>query len=376
VTSADTLRSVMVAGLVERGELSAPWREVFDTVPRHWFIPDRVWRQDECHDGPSDLVPVDRASDPGCWAAMAYANDSVITQVDDGHPSVDGRGREVSSSASMPAVVATMLTALEVEPGMRVLEIGTGTGWNTALLAQRLGPDAVTSIEVDPAVASHARARLAEHGFGAVRVVTGDGAQGWPQGAPYDRVLATVAAPLVPHPWVAQTRPGGLVLAPWGTAYYPGGLLRIEVGDGGVGRGRIVGDESFMALRAQRQPRESIAAYRDAHPEPVTGSTDLHPWYLRGDQAAATAIGIRLPGVRCFYSGHALYLTDRASLSWATVDVGDDPPYRVAQAGPRALFDEAVAAYEWWTGAGKPGVDAWLVTVDLDGRQTIELGGE
>ena len=86
-------------------------------------------------------------------------------------------------------------------------------------------------------------------------MVTADGAQGYPLRAPYDRVISTVAAPEVPHAWVAQTRPGGLVLTPWGTPYYPGGLLALTVHPDATATGRIVGPASFMELRAQRIPR-------------------------------------------------------------------------------------------------------------------------
>jgi protein-L-isoaspartate(D-aspartate) O-methyltransferase len=168
-----------------------------------------VWRQDRNAVGDCDLVPLRRTDDPDTWLELAYANASVATQVDDGFPAGDGCGFEVSSSASMPAVVAQMLGALDVEPGRRVLEIGTGTGYNAALLAHRLGAERVVSVEVDPAVAEHARRALDHAGFGAVTVVTGDGAEGYRPGAPYDRVLATVAVGQVPPAWVAQTRPGG-----------------------------------------------------------------------------------------------------------------------------------------------------------------------
>ncbi|WP_414710992.1 methyltransferase domain-containing protein [Pseudonocardia sp.] len=82
---------------------------------------------------------------------------------------------------------------MHAQPGDRVLEIGTGTGWHAALLAHLIGPENVTSIEVDPCVADRARAALARHGK--VTVITGDGAAGHPDRAPYDRVVATVGWP-------------------------------------------------------------------------------------------------------------------------------------------------------------------------------------
>jgi protein-L-isoaspartate(D-aspartate) O-methyltransferase len=253
-----------------------------------------VWCQDRGCVGDCDLIPLRRAEDPQRWLELAYANTSVTTQVDDGHPAGEGgRGFEVTSSASMPAVVAQMLTALEVEPGMRVLEIGTGTGYNAALLAHRLGASHVVSVEIDPTVAQHARHTLAAAGYGAVSVITGDGAQGYPPQAPYDRVISTAAATTVPYPWVAQTRPGGLVLTPWGTAYYPGGLLALTVDRDGTASGRIVGPASFMWLRAQRIPRYTIGRIMQRDDAAAVSTTDLHPWHVAGDANAATAITLR-----------------------------------------------------------------------------------
>jgi len=93
-----------------------------------------------------------------------------------------------------------------------VLEIGTGTGYNAALFAHRLGPDAVTTIDLDRELTEVARAHLDAYGTPAARavaVVTGDGALGCPQRAPYDRLIATCELPQIPGAWLAQVRPGG-----------------------------------------------------------------------------------------------------------------------------------------------------------------------
>lgn len=98
-------------------------------------------------------MPLRRDDDPDRWWEAAYAPAAVVTQVDDGHPAEPGRrSRYVTSSASRPDVVALMLDALDAEPGMRVLE--TGTGYKAALLAHRLGAGNVTSVEIDPEVAT------------------------------------------------------------------------------------------------------------------------------------------------------------------------------------------------------------------------------
>lgn len=70
-------------------------------------------------------------------------------------------------------------------------------------------------------------------------MVTGDGAQGYPPDAPFDRILSTAAIQNVPYPWVEQTRPGGLIIAPWGTEYYNGGLLVLTVTDSGTAVGHV-----------------------------------------------------------------------------------------------------------------------------------------
>jgi protein-L-isoaspartate(D-aspartate) O-methyltransferase len=347
-------------------------------VPRHEFIPELVWCHDRDVDADCDLVPLRRCDDPQRWLERAYANAPVNTQVDDGDPIGEaGCGFEVTSSASMPAVVAQMLAALDAEPGMRVLEIGTGTGYNAALLAHRLGAEHIVSVEVDPAVAEHARRVLAAAGFGAVTVVTADGADGHLPRAPYDRVISTAATAEVPYAWVAQTRPGGLVLTPWGTPYYPGGLLALTVHRDTTATGRIVGPASFMWLRAQRIPRYTTSRIVRRDDTATTSTTDLHPWHVAGDANAATAIGLRVPQCESFYhpdssEAGTLYLIDQWSRSWATLDLTPEAPYEVRQSGARKLWDEVQTAHRWWLDMGQPAADAWRFTIDPDG-QRIEL---
>ncbi|MBV9140027.1 MAG: methyltransferase domain-containing protein [Pseudonocardiales bacterium] len=378
MADAEVLRGRMVEGLVRQGELDERWRAAFTEVARHEFIPDLVWRHDPDAGGLEDLVPLRRCDDPQGWLERAYANAPVTTQVDDGHPIGEGGcGFEVTSSASMPAVVAQMLAALEAQPGMRVLEIGTGTGYNAALLAHRLGAGNVVSVEVDPGVAEHARHALVAAGFGAVTVVSADGAEGYLPGAPYDRVISTAAVAEVPYAWVAQTRPGGRVLTPWGTPYYPGGLLALTVHRAGTATGRVVGPASFMWLRSQRIPRYTTSQIVRGEDTVRLSTTDLHPWSVAGDTHAATAIGLRVPKCETFYHPESsetgtLYLVDQWSRSWATLHLTTEAPYEVRQSGQRALWDEVQAAYRWWLDMGKPAVEAWRFTNDPSG-QRIDL---
>jgi len=199
-------RRAMVDRLSASGALAPSWREAFLTVPRHRFIPDLIW--DEDGTGEHYLMPVCRTDDPLGWLDRAYRDASVVTQVDDGHPVGPGlAGRLITSSASMPSVVAIMLAELGLRAGMRVLEVGAGTGYNAALLACRAGAALVTTVEIDPSVAAHASQALQGAGFGAVRVVVGDGSAGYPAGAPYDQVLCASWAR--PPSWTCVTSGSG-----------------------------------------------------------------------------------------------------------------------------------------------------------------------
>ncbi len=117
-----------------------------------------------------------------------------------------------TSSSTMPSLMARMLEALDVQDGHRVLEIGTGTGYNAALLCHRLGSGKVVSIDVDPTLVAVARDHLAGLDYHPILVV-GDGAAGVARHGPYDRIIATAAVPEIPVPWIEQLTPGGKILA-------------------------------------------------------------------------------------------------------------------------------------------------------------------
>src|SRR5690606_16188823 len=178
-------------------------RQAMAVLPRHVFAPERLWEWSG-----RAWQPVDRGTDPERWAGRVYAGpyEPAVTQLADGLP---------SSSLSCPSVVADMLDVLAVEPGHRVLELGTGTGWNAALLGWRAGRGRVVSVETGRALAEQAQQRLTGAGVD-VAVVVGDGGRGWLAGAPYDRVISTYAVEVVPWAWVAQCRPGGRIVTPWG----------------------------------------------------------------------------------------------------------------------------------------------------------------
>jgi protein-L-isoaspartate(D-aspartate) O-methyltransferase len=123
-----------------------------------------------------------------------------------------GNGQTISQ----PFVVALMTEALRLTGGERVLEIGTGSGYQTAILADLLPAGEVVSVERHAPLAAGAEALLRELGYRGVAVHVGDGTTGWPGSAPYDRILVAAAGPRVPPPLVAQLRDGGRIVIPVG----------------------------------------------------------------------------------------------------------------------------------------------------------------
>ncbi|MCZ4098294.1 methyltransferase, FxLD system [Streptomyces sp. H39-C1] len=177
------LRNALVDEIRESGYARTPAVETaLRTVPRHQFVPEATLEN-------------------------AYADTVVDVKFD-----TDGKS---ISCASQPQIVALMLDQLEAQPGERILELGAGTGYNAALIAHLVGETGhVTTIDVDDDLVEGARAHLAAAGFTNVEALTRDGAVGHAQGAPYDRIIATVGAHGVPHAWMQQLAPGGRLVVP------------------------------------------------------------------------------------------------------------------------------------------------------------------
>jgi protein-L-isoaspartate(D-aspartate) O-methyltransferase len=156
-------------------------------------------------------------------------------------------GHEQTISA--PHMVAIMAEAIEARPGMKVLEVGGGSGWHAAVLASLVRPGGhVFSMERIPALAVGARESLAAAGFAdAVSVIVGDGSLGYAPEAPYDRISVAAAAPRVPKPLVAQLKPdGGRLLVPVGPPSHQE-LIEVRV-EGGAAKQRSLGGCVFVPL--------------------------------------------------------------------------------------------------------------------------------
>lgn len=234
----------MVDRLITEGALwSRPLIAAFRATPRHAFL-DRVfqlarrrneWREQITRDpGPDDL-------------RVVYSDHALTTHLS--QPGPDGIQRPISSS-SQPSLMAAMLEDLRPAPGQRVLEVGAGTGYNAALLAHIVGPDRVTSLDVDKNVLSEAWDHLRKFPERRVKLEHADGRAGLPDAGPFDRIMVTAATLDLEPAWLGQLAPGGVVLAPLalapGLAFVVCGTVR-----NGVFHGRLTRAAYFMPLRAE-----------------------------------------------------------------------------------------------------------------------------
>ncbi|MER6568424.1 methyltransferase domain-containing protein [Streptomyces sp. NPDC001093] len=215
------------------------WREAFAAVPRHLFVPYYYVAGPRGYERRWGESPDREARER--WVRGVYEDVPLATRLRDG---------ELVSSSSQPSLMARMLAALEVEDADRVLEVGAGTGYNAALLAHRLGDgDLVTTVDLEPEITESARRHLEAAGYRPA-VVTGDGARGVPERAPFDRIIATCELPTVPRAWLAQCRAGARILTPLAT-----GLLALTVRDAAHGEGRFLSTPAyFVPLRGEGRP--------------------------------------------------------------------------------------------------------------------------
>lgn len=360
-------RARLVRTLVAEGLLTDPgWRAAFAAVPRDTFTPRFFTARP---DGRWTAVDHD---DRG-WLDRVYSDRVLVTQLDDdpgrwafarAHGPVTG---VPTSSSSQPAITAVMLAALNVADGHRVLEVGTGTGYTAALLAHRLGSARTATVDVDAGLVAAARARLAALAADGVLdgvpvCVAGDGAEGLPACAPFDRVLVTCALAEIPPALLDQTVPGGLLVT---TLHRPlgAGLVCLTAGEGPRAEGRVLAEDGrFMPLRAHRAPR-------GATPEPTAWgtprTTGLAAAELRGPFEFYA--GLALPGVVLGQDDERAGWLVHPDGSWAR-----QAGLHVWQGGPRNLWDTAETAYTRWRRLGRPGRTRFGLTVE-PGRQDLWL---
>jgi protein-L-isoaspartate(D-aspartate) O-methyltransferase len=338
------LRGEMVSALVSDGTLTDDrWCRAFLAVPRHVLVPTYYLAGKH----------IDGQTDRERWLRLVYSDTTMIIQ---------RRPDAVTSSGTMPSLIAMMLQALEVEDGHRVLQLATGTGYTAALLCERLGSSQVTSVEVDPDLTRAARDRLRRCGYSPI-VITTDGAYGHPDCAPYDRLIVTFGVTGIPSAWVEQTRTGGVILAPVFS-----GLAKLTVTSQGNAQGPFIGAGYFMRHRATlgaSSDVRSVAMTDEPRWPPRT--TDL-PSSVYYDNDFRFFLDITIPGLAHGYRNGELHdLTISAPCgSHAHIT----PEGHLTQSGPRRIWDDIEAVHQTWCSLGSPPRQRFGLTVTPQ-HQTI-----
>ncbi|MGI9002674.1 MAG: methyltransferase domain-containing protein [Pseudonocardia sp.] len=345
------------------GALRTPqWRDVFTRTWRHPYVPSFYPEV-----GAACLISIDPRR-RGEWLDAVYSDQTLLTKVVQmplSRALRPGSHPVATSSSTLPSLVLTMLEELDVTDGSRVLEIGTGSGYNAALLCERLGGDCVTSVDIDPELVELARERLAANGHTPTLAAV-DGATGYPAGRPYDRIIASCSVPAIPPAWLAQAAPDAVILVDV-RGRIGGTLARLTVDADGRATGRFLPlCSSFMWLRhtADAPPPDRYPQLDD---DPVHSFTQVDPTQLRSPGLFGFVVQWHLPGVTWGLttdgdgrSGLHLSAPDgsRAVVGGARTDRG----HPLTQYGPRRLWDRVEQAHQFWHDAGRPHYDRFGIT--------------
>ena len=345
--------------LADKGSLRSPrWRHAFATVPRHLFVPAFHVRT------PQGTVSYTNQA-PG-WLEAIYSDATLITEF-------SPEGLAISSSTE-PSLMALMLEHLQVEDGVRVLEVGTGTGYNAALLSESLGSALVTSIDRDEGLVEQARVSLAAAGYGP-SVAVADGAQGYAPRAPYDRILATCGLGRVPAAWLDQLDESGLILANVGL-----GLARLRKHGEGCVRGRFLPDAAgFMRLRSPSAPGvptlAQVLSATGGEPDRVRGMDEVPG--LDDHAMSEFFLSLLLPfGLRVVQhreEGEVHCVLDGASGAWVRVEIDERGRAVVAEHGKASFWEAFCGLLRDWDSSGRPGIGRYGLTVEGNGRHRLWL---
>jgi methyltransferase of ATP-grasp peptide maturase system len=366
MTSSSSLRRGLADTLARGGRLSDPaWRAAVEAVPRELFLGEAVFRPDGAR-----WVPVHREQlGEEEWLRLAYSDTTWVTQVDGiGAEHATGvLAGQPTSSSTLPSLVLRMFELADVRAGDKVLEIGTGTGYSTAIACHRLGDEAVHSVEYDADVAVAAARHLREAGH-RPHLVVGDGLRGHQEGADYDTVIATCAVRTIPPSWLWQLRDGGSIVTTLGGWMLASGLIRLTLDEEGVARGHFTGDTvSYMLARPhERPPRPTF------YPHPgTTRSTRVDPALL-DDWTAHFVAQLAAPSAELIRTAEGVALIDAASGSqaWTEPDAGG---WTVHQDGPLRLWDVVEEALTLWQREGAPDQTSFGMTA-TEWHQTVWLG--
>ena len=362
-TKAAEQREQSVRTLRANGSLhSHHWIEAFAQVPREQFVSRFAVPH---YPGPR-LVHHDLSEDPDDAAlAAVYEDATLITQWDAGGTAI--------SSSSTPSLMATMLEHLDADPGHRLLEVGTGTGYNAALLCHALGSNTVTSIDLDPALVEQATHRLHNMGYTPCTAAV-DGRSGYPTRAPFDRVIATCGFSRVPRAWLSQLADHAVVVVNLGIG------LAVLRGDGTGIRGPFVGTAAFMTARHSNTDtavtaREVVQATQNLPAEADRTALRMDPATF-ADPTMVFLRSLHTPTLQWAQlhdsdGGTIFCLYDPAREALARIQLHGDSASVTTQGID--LWDEQLAIAASWDGQGRPNLTRYGLTVQNDGTHLLWL---
>ncbi|MCT7351344.1 ATP-grasp peptide maturase system methyltransferase [Streptomyces sp. 15-116A] len=382
-TDAVRLREAMVKGLADGGVLGDPaWRAAVEKVPRHRFVPGFYLAAAERDEqGLTVWEPVTAELDYGRWLAGAYSDSTLVTQFDGEEPDwkspVVRHGGAPSSSSTLPSLVVRMWEDADVREGHDVLEIGTGTGYSTALACERLGSSHVTSVDVDSSRLEAAAEALYACGYVPTLAVA-DGLYGyWPE-AWFDRIVTACSMRAVPSALIAQCRPGGKILVNLSGWFYGHARALLTVaGDGSAEGPLLPGTISFMSVRRHVAPAfgnpsdwtaglpEEPRAARHSCDRLTAATTEAFHLLFLAQCAVPDAQLITLDGV--------VHLIDVVSGSAATL-TQNGGGWDVREGGLVKLWERVEAVLDAYDAAGRPGPEAFRVTVSGEGQYVRHPG--
>ncbi|MGW7543408.1 ATP-grasp peptide maturase system methyltransferase [Streptomyces sp. NPDC054770] len=379
-SNAVLLRRKMAKGLARDGSVDDPrWLAAVDEVPRHRFVPSFYLAAGETDEnGLAVWEPVTAELDYGRWLAAAYSDATLITQFDDREPDWNApevrHGGAPTSSSTLPSLVLRMWGDAELSDGDTVLEIGTGSGYSTALACERLGSADVTSIDVDPDRLAVAADALYGCGYTPTLAVA-DGRYGyWPE-ARFDRIVAACSFRSVPEALVAQTRPGGKILLTLSGWLYGYARVLLTVAEDGRAEGPLLpGTVSFMSVRAQAAPAFGNPAHWAAGLPERTRAARYGPERI----TVASPEGFHLrflaqcavPHAQMTTVGKVVHLVDVVHGSAASLTPRDGG-WEVREAGPVRLWERVEEVVDAFDSAGCPGPESFRLQVCGSGQRLV-----
>ncbi|MCR6488324.1 methyltransferase domain-containing protein [Amycolatopsis sp. OK19-0408] len=346
------------------GILTDPaWLTAVCRTPRHSFVPR--YHHLRSAGLRNEIVDSADPADRAIWLDAVYGDNDLPILLSRDTPSA------VLSTATAPATLARMLELLAVQDEHRVLHVGTGSGYLTALLCHRLGSDNVVGLDIEPDLCELARARLARLGH-TPDLRTGDGLEGFGKHAPLDRIVVTGAVPAIPPCWLRQLAPAGAILTELAIGSRAGNLIRLDRVGERVVQGRFADVEAgFEPLRTWDAVPDQPASWAPAATQPcVRRRTVLDPMVLEQPENRIVWLLAALNFGRNPYIRRTIMMGDcgppygilLAAPDGSSAQIGLNSD-RVIEAGPRLLWRAVERAYRLWLRLGRPGWDRFGLTV-------------